>query len=147
MNTAINMTEHRQFGRREVVIRGRVVAPGTHAKSFTVSNLSEGGALLAFDESMRFEGTFRIELEGAAFKVLCEVRHQSVRGIGVRFLRASEGAAVHRQFLEKPLVSAATAAPVSVSRMPTVMKPIGGQELRAVLNLGPCCRSASDPAP
>ena len=103
MSAALAYQEKRRFGRRESTIRGRAIVPGHVSQPFVIRNVSDGGAMLKFDADFIPSRSFRIEIDGTEFVLLCEVCHQGSYGVGVRFMRVSEGAALNRYFQIKPI--------------------------------------------
>lgn len=128
--------EKRQFGRRQSNIRGSALVANDQPKLFTIRDLSEGGALLVFDDPQFVpERSVRIQIDGTKMVLLGEVRHQSKTGVGVRFLRPSEGAELNRYFLTKPIDIAAVPG-TELPRRPHAPSPVvRGQDLRASLHL------------
>ena len=95
--------ERRQFGRRETNIRGTANVAGRMSRAFTIRNISDGGALLVFDGDFIPPSSFRIEVDGTDFALMCEVRRTGPDGVGISFMRAAEGAALNRHFQQRPL--------------------------------------------
>ena len=141
MSAALMYQEKRQFGRRETNIRGRAVARGSGGQEFSIRNISDGGALLVFDEPFVAGRTFRIEIDGTDFVLLCEVRHQDKSAVGVSFMRACEGAALNRHFQLRPVEgldgasSMSAPAPLARPRMPIISNQALRDALRATHTL------------
>lgn len=63
-----------------------------------IENLSDGGALLAFEEAAPLAGSFRLIVDETSFNLLCEPRHAQGNRLGVKFARLAEGIALNRHF-------------------------------------------------
>lgn len=135
MSSALACAEHRQFGRREINIRGRATVPGAASQPFVIRNISDGGALLKFDGAFVPKRSFRIEIDDTDFVLLCEVRHSSSQGVGVRFVRTADGAALNRHFLLKPVDMQKLGPPALEPRAVRSMLGIRVRELRAAFRL------------
>ena len=122
--------DRRQFGRRETNIRGAAIIPGRTSRPFFIRNISDGGALLVFDDGFIPPGAFRIEVDGTEFVLLCEVRRTGADGVGISFKRVSEGAALNRHFQLRPLDSTATSAPSLPRRAQSALPPTSNLEMR-----------------
>lgn len=131
-----NTVEKRQFGRRRSDIRGAAIVAKDQPKPFTILDLSEGGALVAFDDkTFSPERSFRILIDGTTMILLCEVRHRSKAGVGVRFMRPSEGVELNRLLHAKPVeVCAAVGAEVPRRHHPAAPS-VRGRDLRASLHI------------
>ena len=109
--------------------------PGQLSQPFLIRNISDGGALLVFDDALIPSRSFRIEIEGTEFVLLCEVVHQGPHGVGVKFMRVSEGAALNRYFQLKPIEGlkdvAGDVAPLAEQAVPRLCS----QELRQALRI------------
>lgn len=128
--------EKRQFGRRRSEIRGAAIVAKEQPKPFTICDLSEGGALLAFDDpAIVPERSFRITIDGTAMVLLCEVRHRGKAGVGVRFMRPSEGIELKSHFLSKPNDVCVAASAEVPRRAQPAAPPVRGQDLRASLQI------------
>lgn len=106
--------EHRQFGRRPSHIAARVVLPGHVTVPCIIENLSDGGALLGFDEPPPTASSFRLAVEDTSFILLCEPRHTHGNKMGIRFARLGEGVALNRHFQKtavEPAVPTLTGGP------------------------------------
>lgn len=133
MSTAMAFAEQRRFGRREINIRGVAIAPGHLSQPFTIRNISDGGALLVFDEAHTPPRSFRIEIAGTEFVLLCEARHHSGNAVGVSFLRAAEGIALNRHF-QLRTVDGLTGGPAPVTpRAAPHVATVSGRELRQAI--------------
>jgi hypothetical protein len=108
--------EQRRFGRKESNVRGYTAIPGQINRTFTIVNVSEGGALLQFGDAYVPPATFRIEV--GTRTLMCEVRHHGHYGVGVKFVRRREAAALVKDILLKPM-----AEPKAASRPETVVRP------------------------
>lgn len=116
MSAAVMYKEKRQFGRRDTSIRGRAVMSGRSSETMIIRNISDGGALIEFDSDFIPSNLFRIEVEGTDIAPLCEVRHRSAYGIGVRFVQPADGAAFNRHFQLRPVEAMPVDAPVPAPR-------------------------------
>ena len=96
MSSNNNGIERRKFGRREFYVRGLALIPGHRPLPFGISNISEGGAFLVFDEPIVPRTAFRISFESYRMNILCDVRHHNEHGVGIRFLDARAGAELDR---------------------------------------------------
>jgi hypothetical protein len=66
-----------------------ITIPGRPKRACVVSNLSQGGAMLTFDDDPTgLPYCFKLTIEATGFETACEVRHQRVRvaQIGVEFV-------------------------------------------------------------
>jgi hypothetical protein len=95
---AMGYGEHRQFGRRESRIAARVALPRNVQMPCMIENLSDGGALLTFEEPAPTAASFRLIVEGTSFNLLCEPRHAQGNRLGVKFARLAEDIALNRHF-------------------------------------------------
>lgn len=106
--------QRRQFGRREVSRSAIAVQPGAAPVQCTVENLSEAGAMVVFGGAVPTRN-FRLTIEDAAFAMVCEIRHQSAAGVGVRFLNPADGARLMAHLFPGPVMDAiAGGVPVAV---------------------------------
>lgn len=103
MVKTLDWAERREFGRRACRVKARAFVAGYVPVPCTLLDLSEGGALIAFEQAVGSVGqTFRIEIEDSMLQAVCETRHVSGRQIGVRFARRSEGQALVMHFSAFP---------------------------------------------
>ena len=114
MSAALMYREKRQFGRRSTNIRGRAIVSGRISKSLTVRNISDGGALLQFDEDFIPQQTFRIEVEGGR-------RHATLRGQAQKRRRRWDllCAPARRRGVQSPLPAAPRVGRASRCGVPT----------------------------
>ena len=96
MTKPANPADRRQFGRRQTSLHAWITVPGRPRLSCVVKDISLGGALLQFDQPSWLPFTFQLTVEGTRFTSMCEIRHTSVNGMGVRFLAAVTNAEVDR---------------------------------------------------
>ncbi len=85
-----DFADKRQFGRRHTQVRAWVRIAGRPAVQCIVRNLSDGGALLEFDEDVWVPFSFRLVSDDQSIDKVCEVRHQTGSRIGVQFVAAAE---------------------------------------------------------
>lgn len=78
--------EKRQFGRRQTYIHAWVRVSGRPAISCIVRDLSQGGALLEFDEDVWLPYSFRVTSVDKQIDRVCEVRHETANRVGVEFV-------------------------------------------------------------
>lgn len=79
--------DRRAFGRRTTLLRGKVILPGRGRIYCMIHNLSEGGALLEFEDGrISMPHRFELEIEIFGTRLMCEPRHASDAGVGVRFV-------------------------------------------------------------
>jgi len=103
MKNAANLwADRRQFGRRESNIDGYVAVAGQMPVACRIVNISDGGALLEIDGSVRLPAAFRLVVEDTRFNLMCELRHKSGTRVGVRFAHLAEGIALNRHFQRTP---------------------------------------------
>ncbi len=69
------------------MLRAKAIFPGRGRVYCTIRNLSEGGALLSFEDGrLSVPYRFELEIEGFGVRVSCEPRHGGDEGTGVSFL-------------------------------------------------------------
>ena len=85
-----DFAEKRQFGRRQTSIRAWAKVGGRPSLPCVVRNLSEGGALLEFDEPVWLPFGFLLLSEYKTIDRVCEIRHQTANRIGVQFVEHAE---------------------------------------------------------
>ncbi len=141
-------SQRRQFGRRDTSTRAVVSIPGHASISCEIKNVSEGGALVAFDDGFVPNRLFKLMIDGTAFNILCEVRHHSKHGVGVRFLNQKDGTQLMRHLYPDPLQqteSSWKADPdYAASESPAV---VGNRELReGLMAAREAARQAKRPA-
>lgn len=88
--------QRRQFGRREASTHAIASVPGRASVVCEIKNVSEGGALIVFDDTYVPNRPFRLLIDGMSLNLLCEVRHQGKYGVGVRFLNPQDGVLLMR---------------------------------------------------
>lgn len=86
MSASHSGIERRQFGRRPTYMHGWVKLPGRPPVTCVIRNISEGGALLAFDTQQTLPFEFLLDIEGFDLTVGCEVRHHYGDRVGVAFI-------------------------------------------------------------
>jgi hypothetical protein len=89
-NLAAVPVERRQFGRRQTSCHGWVKVKGRPAIACVVRNISEGGALLEFQNAEMLPYRFRIVIESEGVDSDCETRHQTGNRMGVQFVKDVE---------------------------------------------------------
>lgn len=100
--------QRRQFGRREMSRAAHAMLPGGSAIACTVTNLSNGGALVEFAGGAVPTRSFRLSIEGAPYTMVCEIRHQGPSSVGVRFLNHTEGERLMAHLYPGPAISEET---------------------------------------
>ncbi len=78
--------EKRQFGRRQTCLHAWVLRDGYPRLACVVRNVSEGGALLEFPVPGAMPYWFTLSIDCKGFEARCEIRHQGVEWMGVRFV-------------------------------------------------------------
>ena len=78
--------ERRAFGRRETDIKAAVRA-GQRLHVCTIRDLSEGGALLEFEQDVELPQRLWLRWDDLGTEIICEVRRQGGRRAGVQFAR------------------------------------------------------------
>jgi hypothetical protein len=123
-------SQRRQFGRRDTSTRAVASIPGHASIPCELRNVSEGGALVAFDDGFVPNRPFKLLIDGTTFNILCEVRHHSKHGVGVRFLNQKDGTQLMRHLYPEPVSQSEStwkAEPDNAGETPAV---IGNRELR-----------------
>jgi hypothetical protein len=143
MSAANLWADRREFGRRESNIDGYVALPGQVPVACKIVNISDGGALLAFDAPIRLPAAFRLVVEDTSFNLMCEVRHQTGTRAGVRFARLAEGVALNRHFQRAPAEPAGSEIKLQPTRQIKVSIPASNRDLRRTI-LGRRAQFADD---
>lgn len=78
--------DRRVFGRRQTNIRANVRI-GYQVVACSIKDISEGGALLEFDEPVDLPARVRLSWPDQPNEVVCEVRHVRRKSAGVQFTR------------------------------------------------------------
>ena len=78
--------ERRAFGRRETQEHAIVRISGRPAVRCVVLNISDGGALLDFGQTVWLPLQFRITLEGSKREEVCDLKRQNGSRVGVSFV-------------------------------------------------------------
>jgi hypothetical protein len=78
--------ERRAFGRRRTNIRANVRI-GYRVVTCTIKDISEGGALLEFDEHLELSARVWLSWPDQPNELVCEVRHSRNNSAGVQFVR------------------------------------------------------------
>ncbi len=78
--------ERRQFGRRQVVLHGWIKAPGRPRLPCVIRDLSIGGALIEIEVPPCLPYSFILIIEAEGLARHCEVKHQTSRTLGVKFV-------------------------------------------------------------
>lgn len=86
MSAQTSNPERRQFGRRPTFQHGWVKIPGRPPITCVLRNMSEGGALLMFDQPQCLPYAFIMEVDGTGLTYGCEVRHHYGVKVGVEFV-------------------------------------------------------------
>ena len=76
--------ERRNFGRRQMTVHAWVQIGGQRVPC-TLSNLSDRGALIEFDELAPQANRLRLYLDFQDFEVECEVKHRQATALGLLF--------------------------------------------------------------
>jgi hypothetical protein len=100
--------QRRQFGRRDGSRPAYATLPGGTPIACTVSNLSEGGALVEFAGASIPTRNFRLSVDGAPYTMICEIRHQAATSVGVRFVNLTDGARLMAHLYPGPVVTGTT---------------------------------------
>lgn len=101
------------------------------------SQLSDGGALLAFDAPIRLPAAFRLVVENTSFNLMCEIRRQTGTRAGIRFARLAEGEALNRHFQRAPAEPATGESRLQPARQIKVSIPTSNRGLRrSILGTG-----------
>jgi hypothetical protein len=82
--------------------------PGGSAVACTVTNLSNAGALVEFAGASVPTRSFRLNIEGAPYTMVCEIRHQGPSSVGVRFLNQTDGGRLMAHLYPGPAISEET---------------------------------------
>ncbi|HEX5666617.1 MAG TPA: PilZ domain-containing protein [Hyphomicrobium sp.] len=106
--TASGLLQRRQFGRREMSRAAHAMLPGGSAIACTVTNLSNAGALVEFAGAAVPTRSFRLNIEGAPYTLVCEIRHQGPSSVGVRFLNQTDGERLMAHLYPGPAISEET---------------------------------------
>ncbi len=85
-----DFAEKRAFGRRPANLKAWIRVAGRPPVQCTLSNLSDGGALIHLDQDLWIPFSFRLTSEDKALDYVCEIRHQNGRRIGVQFVTHGE---------------------------------------------------------
>jgi hypothetical protein len=86
MKSSGQNSERRQFGRRKIYMHGWVKVPGRPTLPCVIHDLSDGGALLVFDEPFKLPFAFLLKIDTLPDVKGCEIRHSSGRRVGVEFI-------------------------------------------------------------
>ena len=86
MSAQTSNPERRQFGRRPTFQHGWVKIPGRPPITCVLRNMSEGGALLMFEQPQCLPYAFIMEVDGTGLTYGCEVRHHYGVKVGVEFV-------------------------------------------------------------
>lgn len=89
--------ERRYFGRRDTHYTAWINVPGRPRLACVVKDLSVGGALLELEKPSWLPYSFQLMIEATRFISMCEVRRQTDKGVGVRFLAAVEQSVIDRR--------------------------------------------------
>jgi PilZ domain len=82
----IQKTERRRFPRRQTNLAATVIIAGTPPIACTVRNISDGGALIVFENPVCVPYSFIVHIEGIGKPFGCEVRHHFGARVGVEFV-------------------------------------------------------------
>lgn len=85
---AVETYDRRGFGRRRTDIRAQVRI-GYRVIACTIKDLSEGGALLEFDEQIDLPARLWLSWPDSRSEIVCEVRHSRRNTAGVQFARSA----------------------------------------------------------
>ena len=86
MSVKQDYAEKRSFGRRQTYLHGWVKIPGRPPLACTIHNMSVGGALLEFMNTVPLPFSFVLTIEGSKQTYGCEVRHTAGARTGVGFV-------------------------------------------------------------
>jgi hypothetical protein len=81
-----DFAEKRQFGRRAANLHAWIRVGGRPPQPCTLSNISDGGALITLIDSTWVPFSFRLTSEDKTVDFVCEVRHQGGPRVGVEFV-------------------------------------------------------------
>ena len=81
-----DFAEKRQFGRRAANLLAWIRVGGRPPQPCTLSNISEGGALITLTGSTWAPYAFRLTSDDKSIDKVCEIRHQNGPRIGVEFV-------------------------------------------------------------
>jgi hypothetical protein len=95
MQTPNAFVERRQFGRRNTCLHGWMMLEGRPRIACLVRNVSEGGALLECEVPKVMPYRLGLIIDCKGFEAWCELRHQTERWVGVRF--------VHFERVQEPI--------------------------------------------
>lgn len=131
--------ERRAFGRRETNIKAMVRA-GSRSHVCTIKDISEGGALLEFQETFELPARLWLRWEANSSEILCEIRHSRGTRVGVEFSRPIVLKALH---VSAPVDAVTHAAPLPAQR-PLAARSTGSTDL--VIRHRQALRAGSRPA-
>lgn len=104
--------EKRQFGRRAANLHAWIRVGGRPPQPCTVSNISDGGAMLRLIGDTWVPYAFRLTSEDKSIDKVCEIRHQSGPRVGVEFVAPGHMFESMREAVEaKPAADVWTARP------------------------------------
>ena len=81
-----DFAEKRQFGRRAANLHAWIRVGGRPPQPCTLSNISDGGALITLIGNARTPYSFRLTSDDKTVDWVGEIRHQSGRRVGVEFI-------------------------------------------------------------
>lgn len=86
MTDNIQRTEQRRFARRETNLAATVIIADTPPIACTIRNISDGGALIVFENPVCVPYSFILYIDGMGKPFGCEVRHHFGARVGVEFV-------------------------------------------------------------
>jgi PilZ domain len=86
MTDDIQMSERRRFPRRESNLAATVIIADTPPIACNIRNISDGGALIVFENPVPVPYSFILHIEGMGKPYGCEVRHHFGARVGVEFV-------------------------------------------------------------
>jgi hypothetical protein len=81
-----DFSEKRQFGRRAANLHAWIRVGGRPPQPCTLSNISDGGALITLIGEAWIPYSFRLTSDDKTVDWVCEIRHQSGPRVGVEFV-------------------------------------------------------------
>jgi hypothetical protein len=86
MTDILQRTDRRRFERRATNLAASVIIADQPPVACTIRNISDGGALLAFEKPLCVPYRFIVHIEGMGKPFGCEVRHNAGVYVGVEFV-------------------------------------------------------------
>lgn len=114
---APSYVERRAFGRRETNIKATVRAGNCMHVCF-IKDLSEGGALLEFENQVTLPSLLWLRWDDVPSEIICEVRRIHGNRAGVQFARPIVLATRHNASSAEPVAKSSPQPPSSPARVP-----------------------------